>query len=542
MESITQYLLIYSLVQSLPENKSNTHTINGHTQLHSKRVRAAGRWMNLSQTRWDAWEGERKEKWSEGVKAMTPNSDPVTPNLAYKVPSLSSWRSWPNFRSPCDLRCHISLSYFIFESESKSSTAVPSLWVLYWRSDPKWIQGTTGPAVEMVEKSNHDASIGFVLSMYVITGIDFTAVGEQSSLYCLSSSIPMWVNRFSALSQRPPPFPCSSFMIFYPPLSTGAGSLAVWWPRQPPSHLTVETKKQAKIKSFQSILRAREQTLWFPSVVTYKHSLSETIQAGIFDFLLFIRELIRVWVHLAVFISISEIQTVQAIAECKCLSVCYFPRPITRSYVVEICISGSLLWLEVMGEMDLLRGLAASEACKCPEALKLLKFCTAWKKRDACAATNSRSANSKSCTICPLSVTTKLAWPWWWWKNKRAKEEDTHKSFVFMCVQTHGEPLSHWISCHHNHRHPSGSQKLLSFAANFFLFEKELLVGTILQQQKDKHNDYDNIWWDFSFCAARGARRNYSEPSQRFYFHSFCAVKITEQLTSFWISWKCITC
>lgn len=289
---------------------------------------------------------------------MTPDSDPVTLNLAYKVPNLSSWRSWPNFRSPC----HISLSHFIFESGSKSGAAVPSLWVLYWRSDPKWIQGTTGPAVGMVEKSNNDASIGFVLSTYVITGIDFTAVGEQTSLCCLSSSIPTGVNRrFSALSQRPPSFPCSSFMFPYPPLSTGAGSLAVRWPRRPPSHLTVETKKQAKMKSFQSILGAREQTLWFPSVVTYKHSHSKTIQAGIFDFPLFIRELIRVWVHLAVFISISEIQTVQAIAECKCLSVCYFPRPITRSYVVEIRISGSLLWLEVMGETDLLRGLAASE-------------------------------------------------------------------------------------------------------------------------------------------------------------------------------------
>lgn len=384
VESITQYLLIYSLVQSLPENKSNTRTINGHTQLHNKRVRAAGWRMNPSQTRWDAREGERKEKLSEGGKAMTLNSDPVTRNLAYKVPSLSSWRSWPNFQSPCDLRCHISLSYFIFESESKSGAAVPSLWVLYWRSDPKWIQGTTGPAVGMVEKSNNDASIGFVLSMYVITGIDFTAVGEQSSLYCLSSSIPMWANRFSALSQRPPP--CSSFMFVTHRCPPVLGHLLCGDPAMSPSHLTVDMKKQAKIKSFQSIPGAREQTLWFPSVVPYKHSHSKTIQAGIFDFLLFIRELIRVWVHLAVCISISEIQTVQAIAERKCLSVCYLPRPITRSYVVEIRISGSLLWLEVMGEMDLLRGLAASEACKCPEALKLLKFCMAWKKRDARAA------------------------------------------------------------------------------------------------------------------------------------------------------------
>lgn len=127
-------------------------------------------------------------------------------------------------------------------------------------------------------------------------------------------------------------------------------------------------------------------------------------------------------------------------------------------------------------------------------------------------------------------------------KTREQRKRTLSRGFVFMCVQTHGEPLSHWISCHGNHSHPSGSHKLLSFAANFFLFEKELLVRTILQQQKEKHNDYDNIWWDFSFCAARGARRNYSEPSRRFYFHSFCAVKITEQLTSFWISWKCITC
>lgn len=59
-------------------------------------------------------------------------------------------------------------------------------------------------------------------------------------------------------------------------------------------------------------------------------SPSQTIQAENFDFHP-VRELIRLWVNLAVIISISEIQTVRAIKERKCLEVCYFPRPITGS-------------------------------------------------------------------------------------------------------------------------------------------------------------------------------------------------------------------
>lgn len=185
--------------------------------------------MNLSQTRWDAKEGEQKEKLYEEGKAVAQTSDPVTLELAYKVPSLSTGEAGL-VSDPHVISAAIP-AFLISYYRAKANRTLP-LGILYWCSDPKLIQRTTGPAVGMVEKSNNDTSIGFGLSMYVITGIDFTAVGEQCSFYCLSFDTPMWANCFSALSQR-----ISLFFIYvcYPLLSTGAGSLTVCWPRQPHS-------------------------------------------------------------------------------------------------------------------------------------------------------------------------------------------------------------------------------------------------------------------------------------------------------------------
>lgn len=147
---------------------------------------------------------KREKQWP---KILTPWHEL---KIAYKGPSLSAGEAGlvSNPRVISAAIAAFLTSYFWM----RANQTWP-LGILYWCSDPKLIQRTTGPAVGMVEKSNKDASIGFVLSMYVITGIDFSAVGEQCSLYCLSFSIPMWVDCFSALSQRPPPFPCSSFMF-----------------------------------------------------------------------------------------------------------------------------------------------------------------------------------------------------------------------------------------------------------------------------------------------------------------------------------------
>lgn len=149
--------------------------------------------------------------------------------------------------------------------------------------------------------------------------------------------------------------------------------------------------------------------------------------------------------HLAVFISISEIQTVQTITELKCLSVCYFPRPITRSYFAEISISGSLLWLKVMGEMALLRGLAASDACKCPEALRLSNSPRP-KKRDVCAATTLALQ-----TVQVVRFVFCLWAPRWLdlddigkTRQQRSRTLITaSRGVVLTCVHTHVEPLSH---------------------------------------------------------------------------------------------------
>lgn len=192
----------------------------------------------------------------------------------YKVPSLSAGKAGlvSNPRVISTAIPAFLTSYFRVRANR-----TPPLGILYWCLDPKWIQGTTGPAVGMVEKSNNDASIGFVLSIYVITGIDFTAVGEQCSRYCLSSSIPMWASCFSARSQRPPLFLCSSFMFVARCCPPVLGHLLYGDPASPPLHLAVETKKEAKINSFQLILGACELTLWFSSVVMYKHGHSKRI-------------------------------------------------------------------------------------------------------------------------------------------------------------------------------------------------------------------------------------------------------------------------
>lgn len=228
--------------------------------------------MNLSQTRWDAKEGEQKEKLYEEGKAVAQNSDPVTLELAYKVPSLSTGEAGL-VSDPHVISAAIP-AFLISYYRAKANRTLP-LGILYWCSDPKLIQRTTGPAVGMVEKSNNDTWIGFVLSMYVITGIDFTAAGEQCSFYCLSFDTPMWANCFSALSQRPPPFPCSSFMFVTHGCPPVLGHLLCADPANPTLHLTMEMEKQAKIRSFQLILGACELTLWFSSVVTYKHSHSQ---------------------------------------------------------------------------------------------------------------------------------------------------------------------------------------------------------------------------------------------------------------------------
>lgn len=80
----------------------------------------------------------------------------------------------------------------------------------------------------MVGKSNNDASIGFVLSVYVIRGIDLTAAGEQGfASLPLIQHTNVGASCFPPLSQRPSPVSLFSTYICYPPPSTGAGSLAV---------------------------------------------------------------------------------------------------------------------------------------------------------------------------------------------------------------------------------------------------------------------------------------------------------------------------
>lgn len=81
--------------------------------------------------------------------------------------------------------------------------------------------------MRMVGKSNNDASIGFVLSAFVIRGIDLTAAGEEGSLTASPPAYQCGSTLFSSALSEASPVSLFSAYICYPPPSTGAGSLAV---------------------------------------------------------------------------------------------------------------------------------------------------------------------------------------------------------------------------------------------------------------------------------------------------------------------------